>query len=276
MRRLIEFIIAHSSIFVFVIYITISIILLLHFNPYQQSIYFSSANSFVGKYYSAISEVTGYVGLRDINNDLQRSNAELMLEVANLKNELIEEREKNNLQEYQQGEVTTSHLYGVAQPVNVTISNTYNYITLNKGAKDGIEEGMGVINRSGVVGIVSKVSENYSLVMPLINPKLRLSCKLKKSGYFGSLVWDANSAEYAKLEELPRHVEFEKGDTIVTSGYSSVFPEGIMVGTVEEYSRQKNDNFYTLKIKLSTDFFKLGNLCIIDNPTRSEQETIEE
>lgn len=266
MRRLIEFIIAHSSIFVFVIYITISIILLLHFNPYQQSIYFSSANSVVGKYYSAISEVTGYVGLRDINNDLQRSNAELMLEVANLKNELIEEREKNNLQEYQQGEVTTSHLYGVAQPVNVTISNTYNYITLNKGAKDGIEEGMGVINRSGVVGIVSKVSENYSLVMPLINPKLRLSCKLKKSGYFGSLVWDANSAEYAKLEELPRHVEFEKGDTIVTSGYSSVFPEGIMVGTVEEYSRQKNDNFYTLKIKLSTDFFKLGNLCIIDNP----------
>ena len=263
MRRLIEFILAHSSIFVFVIYVTISIILLLRFNPYQESIYFNSANSVAGKYYSMIDNITGYIGLRDINNELQENNAELELEIASLKAELQQLRSETNIEEFLQGELPKTRLFGVARPVNVTTVNANNYVTLDKGTADGIKEGMGVINRSGVVGIISTVSDNYSLVISILNPKLRLSCKLKGSDYFGSLTWEGDSPEYAKLEELPRHVDFNKGDTIVTSGYSSVFPEGIMIGVVEEAWRQKNDNFNALKVKLSTNYFRLGDVCII-------------
>ena len=274
MRRLIEFIIAHSSIFVFVIYVTISIILLLRFNPYQESILFNSTNCVAGKYYSGINDITGYIGLREINIELQQNNTELELEVASLRAELQQFKSESNIEEFIQGELSETRLLGVARPVNVTTVNTNNYITLNKGLKDGVKEGMGVINRSGVVGIVSTVSDNYSLVISILNPKLRLSCKLKGSDYFGSLTWEGESPYYAKLEELPRHVNFNKGDTVVTSGYSSVFPEGIMIGIVEESSRQKNDNFNALKVKLSTDYFRLGDVCIIENIDREEQNSL--
>lgn len=274
MRRLIDFIIAHSSIFVFVIYVTISIILLLRFNPYQESVYFNSANAVAGKYYSLIDNITGYIGLREINTELQESNSELQLQISLLKEEIEQLSEENSIEEYSKGLIQKNKLIGIARPVNVTTTNAHNYITINRGSDDGIKEGMGVINRSGVVGIISTVSKNYSLVISILNPKLRLSCKLKDSGYFGSLIWDGKSAEYAILEELPRHVKFEKGDTIITSGYSSVFPEGLLIGTVEESSRQKNDNFNAIKVKLSTDYFKLGDVCIIDNIEREEQELL--
>lgn len=274
MRRLIDFIIAHSSIFVFVIYVTISIILLLRYNPYQKSVYYNSANAVAGSYYSTVNDVTGYIGLRQINEELQQSNTRLELEVANLRAELQQLKSESNTDEFIEVKSSDVQIIGIARPVNVSVANAHNYVTINKGYADGIEEGMGVINRSGVVGIISTVSENYSLVIPILNPKLRLSCKLKETGYFGSLVWDGASPEFARLEEMPRHVNFCRGDTIVTSGYSSVFPEGIMIGVVEESARQKNDNFYALKIKLSTDFFKLGDVCVIDNIKRVEQESI--
>lgn len=274
MRRLIDFIIAHSSIFVLVIYVTISIILLSCFNPYQQSVYFNSANTIIGKYYSIINNISGYIGLREINEELQRNNSELELQVARLKADLQQLKSENNIEEFMQGEIKSAKIVGVARPVNVTTVNTHNYVTLDKGSNDGIKEGMGVINRSGVVGIVNKVSDNYSLVISILNPKLKLSCKLKSSGYFGSLTWDGGSPEYAKLEELPLHVGFNKGDTIVTSGYSSVFPEGILIGTVEGSSVHKNNSFYSLKIKLSTDYFRLGDVCVIDNTDREEQNKL--
>ena len=274
MRRLIDFIIAHSSILVFVIYVTISIILLLRFNPYQESVFFNSANAVIGKYYSIINNITGYIGLREINTELQQSNSELLLQLSQLKAEFEQLNSEKNIEEFSKGAIQKNKIFAIARPVNVTTTNAHNYITIDKGMDDGIKEGMGVVNRNGVVGIISTVSKNYSLVISILNPKLRLSCKLKNSGYFGSLIWDGKSAEYAILEELPRHVEFEKGDTIITSGYSSVFPEGLMIGTVEESSRQKNDNFNALKVKLSTDYFKLGDVCIIDNIEREEQELL--
>ncbi len=274
MRRLIDFIIAHSSILVFVIYVTISIILLLRFNPYQESVFFNSANAVIGKYYSIINNITGYIGLREINTELQQSNSELLLQLSQLKAEFEQLNSEKNIEEFSKGTIQKNKIFAIARPVNVTTTNAHNYITIDKGMDDGVKEGMGVVNRNGVVGIISTVSKNYSLVISILNPKLRLSCKLKNSGYFGSLIWDGKSAEYAILEELPRHVEFEKGDTIITSGYSSVFPEGLMIGTVEESSRQKNDNFNALKVKLSTDYFKLGDVCIIDNIEREEQELL--
>ena len=129
---------------------------------------------------------------------------------------------------------------------------------------------MGVVDQNGVVGIVNVVGKNTARIISLLNPNLRLSCKVKGSDYFGSLVWDGKSPYYAILEEMPRHVKFSTGDTIVTSGYSAVFPEGIVVGQVDEQLSSGADNFYSLRIKLSTDFTQLSTVRLIKNNIKEE------
>jgi rod shape-determining protein MreC len=164
----------------------------------------------------------------------------------------------------------------MAKVVNNSVMYLSNYITIDKGRKDGIRPDMGVISEGGVVGIVSMVSDHYAVVIPLLNPKFRLSCKVLGSSYFGSMSWDGRSARYAKLDELPRHVEFKEGDIIVTSGFSAIFPEGIMVGNVSSFERQHNDNFYSLTVRLTTDFHRLNNVMVIRNYRHEEQIQLEQ
>lgn len=278
MRRLIEFIVAHSNIFIFLIYAAISLTMLFSFNPYQSSVFFTTANRVVGKYYTFTGKVSGYFGLRGINMELQKQNSALTIEVARLNEELKKLRGEIVYEtKYKTDTVIGPVAYGVAQVVNATTAYAYNYVTINKGRSDGISDGMGVINRDGVVGIVSAVSDHYAVVISLLNHKLRLSCKIKGSQYFGSLTWDGSSPEYMILEELPRHVTFARGDTVVTSGYSSAFPEGLPVGTVEDFDREEyDDNFYSVRVKLTTDYFRLGDVCIIDLPSAKEQTELEQ
>ena len=131
------------------------------------------------------------------------------------------------------------------------------------------------MDQNGIVGIVNAVSDNFAVVISLLNPKLRLSCKVKGSSYFGSLVWDGKDARYAVLEEMPRLVKFAKGDSIITSGYSAVFPEGIMVGVISDFSKQRNDNFYALRVQLSTDFNRLNDVRIIESKGQREKNALE-
>lgn len=276
MRNLISFLIKHSVWILTIFYVVISAILLFRFNAYQQSVFLSSANQVSGWVYSLSGNVTGYFGLREINRDLQERNGFLEMEVARLKR-LLDSGDYKMLTEYASKDtVLLRYNFQVAQVINNSVMRPANYITINKGSDDGIKTEMGVIDRNGVVGKVDVVGKNFSRVISLLNPKWRLSCKVKYSDYFGSLVWDGQDARYAVLEELPRHVDFAIGDTIVTSGFSSVFPEGIFVGTIKEYSKQKNDNFYALKIELSTDFYRLNDVLVIDCPGQEERKEIEE
>ena len=146
---------------------------------------------------------------------------------------------------------------------------------LSKDRKTGVEPDMGVVSERGVVGIVSTVSDHFSVVIPLLNPKFKLSCKVLGSSYFGTLSWNGRNARFANLDELPRHVEFEKGDTIVTSGYSAIFPSGIIVGKVVNFEKQHDDNFYSLEVELATDFQALNNVRIIKNYRQAEQKNTE-
>ncbi|MEG1378675.1 MAG: rod shape-determining protein MreC [Bacteroidales bacterium] len=271
MRNLIQFFIRQSAFFVFLFYGIISIVLLVRFNAYHQSVFFSSANEMVGDIYSVAGNVTSYFGLRDINQDLLERNGHLEKEIQILKEKLLDD--KNLLSSR---DTTTKYDFIMAQVINNSVTQVENYITLNKGRRDGIAPQMGVVDQNGIIGIVSLVSDNYSVVISLLNTKLRLSAKVKGSDYFGSLVWNTESAEYALLEELPRHVEFKEGDTIVTSGYSAAFPEGLPVGVIAGYSRQRNDNFYALKIRLSADFHRLNDVRVIINNEQQEQLGLEE
>lgn len=275
MRKLISFLINHSPIFVYAFYLVICFVLLFKFNPYQQSVFFSSANEMAGRFYIMTSGITGYFGLQEINRDLQRQNGNLEMELIRLRDEVSRLSGDSLLVRTSADSSLSRYDFQIAQVINNSVFKTHNYITLNKGRKDGIHSEMGVIDQNGIVGIVNVVSDHYAVAISLLNPKLRLSCKVKGSNYFGSLVWDGKDPRFAVLEELPRHVKFVKGDTIVTSGYSSVFPEGLMVGTVDGFSKQRNDNFYALTVKLSTDFFRLNDVRILDDKGQKERRILE-
>lgn len=275
MRKLISFLINHSPIFMYAFYLVICFVLLFKFNPYQQSVFFSSANEMAGRFYIMTSGITGYFGLQEINRDLQKQNGNLEMELIRLRDEVSRLSGDSLLVRTSADSSLSRYDFQIAQVINNSVFKTHNYITLNKGRKDGIHSEMGVIDQNGIVGIVNVVSDHYAVAISLLNPKLRLSCKVKGSNYFGSLVWDGKDPRFAVLEELPRHVKFVKGDTIVTSGYSSVFPEGLMVGTVDGFSKQRNDNFYALTVKLSTDFFRLNDVRILDDKGQKERRILE-
>lgn len=163
----------------------------------------------------------------------------------------------------------------IAHVINNSITRPHNYITLNRGAIDGIKPEMGVVDQNGVVGIVNVTGEHTSRVISLLNSDLRLSCKVKGNDAFGSLVWDGRNPREAVLEELPRHVQFEMGDTVITSGYSVVFPEGIPVGIILSRHKDDDDNFYSLRVRLLSDFTTLSTVRVLENAFKEEIKLIE-
>lgn len=271
MRNLIDFFVRNSAWFVFIFYMILSSILLFNNNPYQQSVYLTSANTVVSSIYDKINSVTSYFYLRDINEDLQKRNAALELEVLALR-EIVKDYKAQSMDSIQSPQ--SQYDYILSRVISNSISLQHNYITINKGTEDGVVSEMGVVDQNGVVGIVNVMGKKSSRVISLLNPNLRLSCKVKGSDYFGSLVWDGKSPNYAILEEMPRHVEFEKGDTIVTSGYSAVFPEGLNVGVIENQLTSGGDNFYSLRVRLLSDFSHLSTVRLIKNNMKEEYDAL--
>lgn len=188
-------------------------------NPYQQHVFLTSANRASAVVYKGAGEVTSYFNLRSINSDLQERNATLEMEVINLKRQIGEY--KTLLQPSGialPDSVAQNYEYHFANVINNSVTHPKNFITIDKGRLDGIAPEMGVVDQNGVVGIVSNVSDHASRVLSLLNSDMRLSCKVKNTDYFGSLVWHGTDPYHATLEEMPKHVKFHRGDTIVTSG----------------------------------------------------------
>ncbi len=275
MRNLINFLFRYSAWILFIIYTVASCVLLFRNSPYQHHVFLTSANSIVSGVYSASSSVTAYFNLKGINEDLQRRNTDLELEVLNLKRTIDFYREKEYADSVPVDSSLQRYSFITAQVINNTITKSHNYITLNKGTEDGLRPEMGVVDQNGVVGIVNVVGPHSARVISLLNPFLRLSCKVKGHNHVGSLVWQGNDYTYAILEELPRHAEFQNGDTIVTSGYSTVFPEGVPVGVVEEGMKEHDENFYALKVRLFTDFATLSTVRVIRDEMTDEINDLE-
>lgn len=276
MNNLINFFIKNSSWFIFAFYVIMSLALLFRSNPFQQSVYLTSANGTVATISKSVNGASNYFHLKEINEDLHHQNAVQKAEILALKEQL------NNL-ELQYGVKPGSEVSGngnysfiSAHVISNSVVNPSNYITIDRGSADGIEPYMGVMDMNGVVGIVDAVNTHSARIMSMLHPDTKITCELKGNGNFGLLVWDGKTTDHAILKDLPKVDDYHVGDTVVTSSSSLSFPQGFMVGVVESVSpTTKEDNFMTLIVKLSCKITKLSNVHIIKNNMKEELKQLE-
>ena len=273
MQSVINFLIKHNHWFLLLVLEGISFVLIVSFNSYQGATMFTTANSVAGNIYMAISDVDSYFGLKSENATLQEHNRELLGEVEMLRRELEALGDSSAVARL--GKRAGAFSYYAASVVNNSINRIDNFITIDKGAADGLTTDMGVFDDRGVIGIVYRASDNFALVMPLLNSKSNLSCKIDGCNSFCSLQWQGGDTRYAHLVDLPQYATYEKGDTVITSGFSSFFPAGIPVGVIEETEEGDDEIFNRAKVRLFVDFSNIDKVYLVGNDRREEQILLE-
>ena len=242
---------------------SISLALLVSFNDYQGSVWFTSANKVVGQVQEWQQSALSYLSLGTVNKELAEKNFLLQQELEVLRNELSELTHDSTYAERALAAKLQEVPVLPAQLVYNNINLRDNYLTINRGSKHGVKPKMGVVSGNGIVGIISHVSENYSVVMSVLNSKSSISCRLRGSNYFGYLHWQGGDVLHAHLDDVPRHADFEVGDSVETSGYSNVFPSGILVGTVEQINDSKDGLSYQLIVRLVSDLANIRDVAVI-------------
>ena len=269
MKEIIKLILKYHFTIIFILLEIVSFSLIIRHNEYQRAIFSESASTLFGNISSTLTSIKDYFRLKEMNESLANENILL----------------KNRLEKYEflrdtiiHGTVVQDSIpvyeYIGAKQVNATYNRTKNYITLNQGRKNGLQKEMAVCTPEGIVGLIQDLSDHFAVVIPLINVDSRISAKIKKNNYYGSLQWDGNDYAYSYLNDIPYHVEVNAGDTIVTSGLSKIFPEGIVVGYVESVDKE-TANFLKIKVKLAVDFKRINHVYVILNNKKNEQTSLE-
>lgn len=269
MRNLLDFISKHYHWLIFIALEAVSLVLLFSYNSYQGSVWISSANSIAGKVYEHESKIRSYLALAELNSELTSRNQYLEYQLQAMRDEL----EKQGFDSTHIAGITDPSGYKIihAKVVSNSIDKTDNLITIDKGEADGVKRDMGVVSGTGVVGIVYLAGQHYSVVIPVLSSKSSISCKIEKKQYFGYLRWNGGASNLAYVDEVPRHAHFKLYERVVTSGYSSVFPQGIPVGKILHVFNSPDGLSYRLQVQLYTDFGNLRDVCVIDNTHMHEQ-----
>lgn len=271
MRNLLEFLAKYNHWFVFLILEVVSMVLLFQYNSYQGSAWFSSANAVTGKLYEWDANVETFFSLTKVNQELTQRNAYLEQEVQKLSDSLVCVTKDSSIYHRDQFALLRNYRLIPAKVVANSIDKPGNLMTIDKGSADGIHKDMGVISGTGVVGIVYLVAEHFAIVIPVLNTKSNISCMIQNRGYFGYLRWKGGVSDLAYLEEVPRHAHFKLGDYVVTSGYSAVFPPGVRVGRILHVFNSADGLSYRVQLRLSTDFARLRDVCVIDDAAMKER-----
>lgn len=271
MRNLLEFLAKYNHWFVFLILEVVSMVLLFQYNSYQGSAWFSSANAVTGKLYEWDANVETFFSLTKVNQELTQRNAYLEQEVQKLSDSLVSVTKDSSIYHRDQFALLRNYRLIPAKVVANSVDKPGNLMTIDKGSADGIHKDMGVISGTGVVGIVYLVAEHYAIVIPVLNTKSNISCMIQNRGYFGYLRWKGGVSDLAYLEEVPRHAHFKLGDYVVTSGYSAVFPPGVRVGRILHVFNSTDGLSYRVQLRLSTDFARLRDVCVIDDAAMKER-----
>lgn len=270
MRNLIQILIKYHAFFLFLFLEVVALILISQFNQYQSSKLSNLTVKYAGGFYNTSASLTQYLSLKDANEHLAEEN-------SRLKNFLMESHRDNQYTQYifNDSIVYKDFRYTSARVINNSTHKQMNYITLSKGRNDGIEPGMAVTSSQGVVGIVKGVSKNYSVVLPIHNLRTRISSKVDSTGYFGTLAWDGKDYRKAKLQGIEQNAKISVGQKIVTTGFGAVFPEGVLVGTIESFKRDDEGIFYEIDVLLATNFRKLYHVEVVRNLTGMEVKELE-
>lgn len=271
MQSLLRFLLRYYFVFLFILIEALSISILVNNNNYHNSKFVGFTRTLSGGFYKKIDNIRQYAKLKDINERLAKENLKLRNSLAS------HEDQPEQIQITSLTDTTGENQFHYlrARVINNSINKQHNYITLDQGEAEGIEPEMGVVADGGVVGVVKGVSKHFSTVISILNSELKISAKHKKTGYFGSLNWDGNDYRFVRLQEIPLHADLAKGDSIITSGYSTIFPEGILIGFVEKWE-EKGGSFNEVTVRLSLDFKKLSHVYVIKNAFANEQKEIEE
>lgn len=271
MRTLLRYLLKNHAFVLFILLETFALVMVFNHNSFQRSRYLNSANRISGNIYAAFHSVTQYFDLARVNRELAEDNARL----RSLLKEQPETVVGPDSMAADTQMIYSEFRYVPAKVINNSVNRPFNYITLNKGEKHGIKPDQGIISVHGIVGVVARVSESYAMGLSVLNQRWSVSSKLKKSGYYGSLVWQGDNYRLANLTEIPLHADIAAGDTIVTSGFSSIFPEGILIGTIHDYSRPGGENYYSITVELAVDFKALSHVEVIEYKGKSEIKHLE-
>lgn len=275
MKNLLDFLAKYHHWFIFVLLEVASVVLLFQYNSYQNSVWFSSANAMVGKLYDGRAAVESFFSLTKINEELTLRNFYLERQVQELATAYSDLTKDTTKLERQGLLFLQKYKVIPAKVVSNSVDKKDNLITIDKGSQDGVKVDMGVACGLGVVGVVYMTSNHYSVVIPVLNSSSsRISCAIRGRGYFGFLHWAGGDASRAYVEDIPRHAQFHRGEWVVTSGYSSIFPAGVMVGQIEKVFNSPDGLSYRLQVKLATDFANLRDVCVINDESVAEQSRL--
>ncbi|MFC7356647.1 rod shape-determining protein MreC [Jejudonia soesokkakensis] len=268
MRQIIFFFIRNKNFLFFLLLFCIALVLTVRSHSFHKSKFVSSSNYVTGGVYSFTDNISGYFGLKTENEKLLEENLRLrkLLQIT------LNQKEIDSLEE---SEVTSQYRYVAAKVINNNYSKTKNNITVKKGSKDSVKLDMGVITSKGIIGVVNSVSKNYATIQSILNTNSSINAKLKKTEHFGFLEWDTKNPNVAQLIQIPRLAPVQIGDTITTGGKSTIFPKGVLIGTVKDYTLKEDDS-YLINVALFNDMTNLKNVYIIENTDKVEIQQLEE
>ncbi|RTQ44987.1 rod shape-determining protein MreC [Hymenobacter gummosus] len=291
MRNLLDFLYRYRGFLVFALLEVVSLVLFIRNSAYQRAAFFNSSNAYIGRVLEVRTQVYDYFSLIDKNKALAAENAQLRRQLyrsdlaARMPDSLAASGDTtgtrlrpDTLLVGLQQLLTRSSDYPLvpARVINQTLRRVDNYLTLNAGTQQGVRAGMGVLTGAGVVGRVRQVSEHYATVTSVLHSKTNVSAKLRHDGTFGTIKWLGEDPTHVILDYIPRQNKLLMGDTVVTSGYNQVFPEGVMIGTVDYFAKEPDKNFWTVRVRLAVDFSKLTYVYVVGpQPRVAERDTLE-
>ncbi len=265
MRNLIQLFVRFSFFLFFLLLQVICFYLIFQNNFYQRSAFLNTFFEVSGGIQNHFSNATAYLNLKTVNSSLAAENAILRTHALPAMEKIFGENILINDTTYRQ-----KYVYMEAKVISNSINKAANFLTIDKGSLNGIEPEMGVIGPDGIVGMVKHVSPHYATVISVLHTQFKASAKVKSTGFFGSMYWPGNSYRMGKVEDIPNHIHVKKNDTIVTTGYSTVFPEGINIGVVDTFSIPPGKNFYNIDIQYTQDYNNLRFVYVVKNLAKEE------
>lgn len=269
MQQIFNFLIRNKNTILFLFLLALSVFFTIQNHSFHKSSFISSANSLTGSVYSWANDFDKYMHLDEYNERLMEENRQLRNVLTNLNDTISVENYTDT------SSFDGTYYFRTARVINNNYSKPNNFLTLNQGKEAGIKSEFGVITSKGVIGIVDRVNNRFSRVISILNSESKINAQLNKSNHFGSLIWNGENPNIVQLVDVPRQAPVKKGDTIVTGGRSLIFPEGILIGRIEDFELDQSQSYYTINIKLFNDMTNIGYVYVIENLDKEEIKELE-